>query len=180
MSSDVETSLRLVIKHVQDALLKANTPSNYYMGDTIIREIMGRNDDCIIPFINNVKHVGAVEKAFEVSQNRLIGIVIQHIKQNYHGFYCIYLTGLGYKYLYPEFKTQCRRGSKQSKKLDTYSLLLLRHLLKWVNSNKRVRHKIFFVLIQIKINKLRRLLHILINLDKEKKRNDKEYDSFWV
>lgn len=59
ISGYAETDVSLLIKHVaQNAMLKANTSSNYYVLD-IIMVIMDRNinDEGIIPFINNVKHV---------------------------------------------------------------------------------------------------------------------------
>lgn len=128
ISGEAGTGVSLVIKHVQDALLKADTPSNYHVADTIIRAIMAGNDDDIMPLINNVKHVAAVKTAFEISRNRLIEKVIQHVEQHYRGFHRIYLTGGGAEYLYPAFKTHWSTLKNKVKKLDTPQLALVKAL----------------------------------------------------
>lgn len=128
ISGEAGTGVSLVIKHVQDALLKADTPSNYYVADTIIREIMAGNDNNIFSLINNVKHVAEIKTAFEIARKRLIEKVIQHVEQNYLGFHRIYIAGGGAEYLYPAFKTHWRTLKNKVKKLDTPQLALVKAL----------------------------------------------------
>lgn len=128
ISGEVGTGVSLVIKHVQDALLKADTPSNYYVADTIIRAIMAGNDHHILSLINNEKYVEGVKTAFEISRHRLIEKVIQHLEQHYRGFHRIYLAGGGAEYLYPAFKQHWSTLNNKVKKLETPQLALVKAL----------------------------------------------------
>jgi plasmid segregation protein ParM len=128
ISSDAGTGVSLVIRHVQDALLKADTLSNYYVADTIIREMMAGNDVNIFPLINNVEYIATVKTAFEISRNRLIEKVIQHVEQNYRGFHRIYLTGGGAEYLYTAFNAHWSTLKTKIKKLETPQLALVKAL----------------------------------------------------
>lgn len=128
ISGEAGTGVSMVIKHVQDALLKADTTSNYYVADTITRAIMADNDEGVFPLINNIKHIETVKTAFEISRKRLIEKVIQHIEQNYRGFHRIYLTGGGAEYLYSAFKTHWHMLKNKVKKLDEPQLALVKAL----------------------------------------------------
>lgn len=128
ISGDSTIGVSFVIKQVQNALTKADTPSNYHVADTIVRAIMQNRDEDVIALINNEEHLKSVKSAFETGKKRLVEKVLQHVKENYKGFHRIYLTGGGAEYLYPDFKEHYKTLGDRVKKLDTPQLALVKAL----------------------------------------------------
>ncbi|WGL93929.1 plasmid segregation protein ParM domain-containing protein [Arsenophonus nasoniae] len=116
-----------IIKQVQNALMKADTELNFNDTDSLIRDILKKQN--IEQYINNKSMISHVKKALEMAMMQLSDSVIGHIEENYKGFHRIYLTGGGAEFLLSPFKKHWQVLGDKVKKIDDPQTALVKALV---------------------------------------------------